>query len=112
MHTLWLKTVGGKLKTDYRYSNLVYNSFPFPKLTTADKETLSNLAEEILLARAYNVGMTLGEMYNPETMPENLREAHARLDEAVERIYRKEPFTSDEERLEHLFKLYAKMTKN
>ena len=111
MHTIWLSAVGGKLETRYRYSNLVYDSFPFPKLTTAEKEGLERLAQNILNIRDENFDMTLGEMYNPETMPEELREAHHQLDLAVEHIYRTEPFTSDEERLEHLFKLYAKMTK-
>lgn len=111
MHTIWLSAIGGKLKNDYRYSNLVYDSFPFPKLTTAEKEELERLAQNILNIRDENFDMTLGEMYNPESMPEELREAHHQLDIAVERIYRPEPFTSDEERLEHLFKLYAKMTK-
>ena len=112
LHNLWLITVGGRLKSDPRYSaTLVYNTFPFPKLTTSDKEELERLAQNILNIRDENFDMTLGEMYNPETMPEELREAHHQLDLAVERIYRPEPFTSDEERLEHLFKLYAKMTK-
>lgn len=112
MHNLWVRTVGGRLKTDYRYSaTLCYNTFPFPKLTTAEKENLEQLAQNILNIRDENFDMTLGEMYNPETMPNELREAHHQLDLAVERIYRPEPFTSDEERLEHLFKLYAKMTK-
>lgn len=111
MHTIWLSAVGGKLETRYRYSNLVYDSFPFSKLTTAEKEELERLAQNILNIRDENFDMSLGEMYNPETMPEELREAHHQLDLAVERIYRTEPFTSDEERLEHLFKLYAKMTK-
>ena len=112
MHNLWVRTVGGRLKTDYRYSaTLCYNTFPFPKLTTAEKEELEQLAQNILNIRDENFDMTLGEMYNPETMPDELREAHHQLDLAVERIYRSEPFTSDEERLEHLFKLYAKMTK-
>ena len=111
MHTIWLSAVGGKLKNDYRYSNLVYDSFPFPKLTTAEKEELTRLAQNILNIRDENFNMTLGKMYNPESMPEELREAHHQLDLAVERIYRIEPFTSDEERLEHLFTLYAKMTK-
>ena len=111
MHNLWVRTVGGRLKTDYRYSaTLCYNTFPFPKLTTAEKEVLEHLAQNILNIRDENFDMTLGEMYNPESMPEELREAHHQLDLAVERIYRPEPFTSDEERLEHLFKLYAKMT--
>ena len=112
MHNLWVRTVGGRLKTDYRYSaTLCYNTFPFPKLTTADKEELERLAQNILNIRDENFDMTLGEMYNPESMPDELREAHHQIDLAVERIYRPEPFTSDEERLEHLFKLYAKMTK-
>ncbi len=112
MHNLWVRTVGGRMKTDYRYSaTLCYNTFPFPKLTIAEKEELSELAQEILNIRYENYDMTLGEMYNPESMPEALHHAHHNLDLAVERIYRSEPFTSDEERLEHLFKLYAKMTK-
>lgn len=112
MHNLWVRTVGGRLKTDIRYSaTLCYNTFPFPKLTTAEKEELEHLAQNILNIREENFDMTLGEMYNPESMPDELREAHHQLDLAVECIYRPEPFTSDEERLEHLFKLYAKMTK-
>lgn len=112
MHNLWVRTVGGRLKTDYRYSaTLCYNTFPFPKLTATQKETLERLAQNILDIREENAVLTLGMMYNPETMPEELREAHRQLDLAVERIYRPEPFASDEDRLEHLFKLYAKMTK-
>lgn len=111
MHTIWLSAVGGKLKNDYRYSNLVYDSFPFPALTDADKVELERLAQNVINMRDENYEMTLGEIYNPESMPEELREAHRQLDLAVEHIYRPEPFTSDEERLEHLFKLYAKMTK-
>ncbi len=112
MHNLWVRAVGGRMKTDYRYSaTLCYNTFPFPKLTVAEKEELEGLAQEILNVRDENFDVTLGEMYNPETMPEALRQAHHNLDLAVERIYRAEPFTTDEERLEHLFKLYAKMIK-
>lgn len=111
MHNLWVRAVGGSLETRIRYSaTLCYNTFPFPKLTTAEKEELERLAQNILNIRDENFDMTLGEMYNPESMPDELREAHHQLDLAVERIYRLEPFTSDEERLEHLFKLYAKMT--
>ncbi len=112
MHNVWMRAVCGRMRTDFAYSaSIVYNTFPFPKLTTAEKEKLERLAQNILNIRDENFDMTLGEMYNPETMPEELREAHNQLDLAVERIYRPEPFTSDEERLEHLFKLYAKMTK-
>lgn len=112
MHNLWVKSTSGKLENRIRYSTqLSYNTFPFPKLTKEQKDELEKLAQNILNIRDENFDMTLGEMYNPETMPDELKEAHHQLDLAVERIYRPEPFTSDEERLEHLFKLYAKMTK-
>lgn len=111
MHTLWLKTIGGKLETRYRYSNLVYDSFPFPSINEKQKKQLIKLAQGILDIRDQHFDMTLGEMYNPETMPDDLKDAHHRLDLAVERCYRLEPFTSDEERLECLFNLYVKMTK-
>ena len=77
----------------------------------AQKAELEKRAQEVLDVRDQHFDMTLGEQYNPETMPETLKEAHHRLDLAVERCYRPEPFSSDEERLECLFKLYAKMTK-
>ena len=112
LHNVWVRATAGRLENRFRYSIfLCYNTYPVPKLTTAEKEGLERLAQNILNIRDENFDMTLGEMYNPETMPEELREAHHQLDLAVERIYRTEPFTSDEERLEHLFKLYAKMTK-
>lgn len=112
LHNIWIRAVGGALETRIRYSNtLCYNTFPFPKLTITEKEKLERHAQNILNIRDEHFDMTLGEMYNPETMPDELLEAHHQLDLAVERIYRPEPFTSDEERLEHLFKLYAKMTK-
>lgn len=112
MHMAWVKTVGGRLKTDYRYSaQLCYNTFPFPAINEAQKAELEELAQEVLDVRDQHFDMTLGEQYNPETMPETLKEAHHRLDLAMERCYRPEPFSSDEERLECLFKLYAKMAK-
>lgn len=112
MHMAWVKTVGGRLKTDYRYSaQLCYNTFPFPSISEIQKTELEELAQCILDIRDQHFDMTLGEMYNPETMPEDLKEAHHNLDVAVERCYRPELFSSDKERLECLFKLYAKMTK-
>lgn len=112
MHNIWVRTVGGRLKTDYRYSaTLCYNTFPFPKISNEQKNRLTTLAENILLVRENHTEMTLGEMYNPESMPLDLKEAHHALDIAVEQCYRTEPFTSDDERLEYLFKLYEKMTK-
>lgn len=111
MHMAWVKTVGGRLKTDYRYSaQLCYNTFPFPVIKEVQQTELEQLAQEVLDVRDQHFDMTLGEMYNPETMPDDLRDVHYRLDLTVERCYRPEPFASDEERLECLFGLYAKMT--
>ena len=113
MHNVWMRIVCGRMKTDYRYTNtLCYNTFAFPKTTIEQKEALKSLSENIILTRENHTEMTLAEMYNPETMPQDLKYAHQALDLAVERCYRPEPFTSDEERLEHLFKLYEKMIKN
>ena len=112
MHNIWVRAVGGALETRIRYSaTLCYNTFPFPKINDEQKERLSALAENILLTRENHTEMTLGEMYNPESMPQDLKYAHQAMDIAVEQCYRPEPFTSDEERLEYLFKLYEKMTK-
>jgi len=113
IHMAWVKTVGGRLETRYRYSaQLCYNTFPFPIITDRQKNELKVLAQSVLDIRDQHFDMTLGEMYNPETMPEDLKTAHHILDMAVERCYRSEPFASDEERLECLFKLYEKMIKN
>ena len=113
IHMAWVKTVGGRLETRYRYSaQLCYNTFPFPIITDRQKNELQVLAQSVLDIRDQHFDMTLGEMYNPETMPEDLKTVHHLLDMAVERCYRSEPFASDEERLECLFKLYEKMIKN
>ncbi len=112
MHMAWVRAVGGKLEERLRYSaTLCYNTFPFPKITKEQKKELESYAEEVILTREESSELTLAQMYDPETMPQRLRDAHRALDLAVERCYRPEPFTSDEERLEHLFNLYEKMTK-
>lgn len=112
MHMAWVKAVGGRLKTDYRYSaTLCYNTFPFPKIGEKKRSELEEAAEEVLMAREMHTEKTLAQMYDPDHMPTDLREAHAQLDRVVESCYRTVPFLSDEERLEHLFALYEKMTK-
>ena len=111
MHMVWLRTVGGRLKTDYRYSSaLVYNTFPFRGNSTSIKEELALCGLRILEVRERYPGRTLAELYDPDKMPEDLLEAHKLNDEAVERCYRARPFESDEDRLQVLFDLYAKMT--
>lgn len=112
MHMAWVKAVGGKLETRYRYSaTLCYNTFPFPKITDIKRTEIEQAAEDVLMAREQHSEKTLAQMYDPGHMPANLREAHSKLDRMVESCYRPAPFHSDEERLEHLFALYEKMTK-
>lgn len=112
IHMVWVKTVGGRLKTDYRYSaQLCYNTFPFPKISAEKKQEIEAAAENVLITREYHPGQTLAELYDPDKMPQDLREAHAKLDDIVESCYSGYPFASDEARLECLFKLYEKMTK-
>lgn len=111
LHLIWVATVCGKIKTDYRYSNtLGWNTFPVPLLTEQDKADLTRCAEDILLAREAHFPATIADLYDPETMPDNLRHAHERNDEVLERIYIGRRFKNDTERLEKLFELYTKMT--
>lgn len=111
IHMAWLRQIGGRLKSDYRYSTgVVYNTFPWPTLTDADKARLDTLAQAVLDARAAHPGATLADLYDPDVMPADLRKAHRALDLVVDRLYRKAPFESDRERVEHLFMLYEKMT--
>lgn len=110
MHMTWVRTVAGRLKTDYRYSaTLCYNTFPFPKLSESAKETLNKSTLNILSAREQFPEKTLSELYDPDKMPEILKTAHEENDYLIEQCYQKLPFRSDEERLSVLFKLYEKM---
>ena len=112
MHMIWFRTFGGRLELRYSYSsNMCYNSFPFPKISDEKKQEIESAAEMVLITREYYPEKTLAEMYDPDKMPQDLREAHAKLDDIVESCYPGYPFASDEARLECLFKLYEKMTK-
>ena len=107
---IWLHNIGGKLKSDYRYAkDIVYNTFPFPPISSQRKEELTQCTFRILEEREKHSEKTLAELYDPDKMPEGLKEAHRLNDEAVERCYRSTPFKGDDERLEYLFKLYEKM---
>ena len=111
MHMVWTKMFGGYLGTSIRYSNtLCYNTFPFPKISAEKKQEIESAAENVLITREYYPEKTLAELYDPDKMPQDLREAHAKLDDIVESCYPGYPFASDEARLECLFKLYEKMT--
>ena len=112
MHMVWVDAVGGKLETRYRYSaKLCYNTFPFPPISIKQKEIINQYVFAVLDERAKFPQKTMAWLYNPETMPKDLLKAHQELDQAIERIYRIQPFTSDAERLEYLFKMYDEMTK-
>ena len=111
MHMIWMRAVGGKIKTDYRYSkDVVYNTFPFPNISQKQKDEITEFVFTILDEREKHSEKTLAQLYDPNKMPEGLRKAHHALDIAIEKCYRAKPFESDEERLEYLFKMYEEMT--
>lgn len=113
LHIVWIATVCSRLRNDFSYGNkLGWNTFPVPTLTSQNKTDLTRCAEDILLARESHFPATIADLYDPETMPENLRAAHDRNDETLERIYIGRRFKNDTERLEKLFELYTKMTAN
>lgn len=110
LHLVWIATVCGQLETRYRYSNtLGWNTFPVPTLTDKNKADLTRCAEDILLAREAHFPATIADLYDPDDMPADLREAHERNDQVLERIYIGRRFRNDTERLEKLFELYTKM---
>jgi hypothetical protein len=112
LHLVWIATVCGKMKTDFRYSNtLGWNTFPVPTLTEKNKADLRRCAEDVLLAREHHFPSTIADLYETGAMPEDLRQAHERNDEVLERIYIGRRFKNDTERLEKLFELYTKMTR-
>ncbi|MGO4235784.1 DNA methyltransferase [Pseudarthrobacter sp. YAF2] len=111
MHMTWTRAVGGRMKTDYRYSNtIVYNNFPVPPITDAATEQLTVAALRILDVREYHCERTLAELYDPDLMPDDLRQAHAEVDSLVDSIYSKRGYETDEQRLSDLFGIYEEMT--
>ncbi|MYM18907.1 N-6 DNA methylase [Brevibacterium sp. 5221] len=111
MHMAWTRAVGGQLETRLRYSNtIVYNNFPVPPLSEATKEKLTVAALRVLDVREYHCEQTLAELYDPDKMPQDLRDAHAEIDALVDSIYSKKPYETDEQRLSDLFALYERMT--
>jgi hypothetical protein len=108
LHLVWIATVCGKLKTDFRYSStLGWNTFPVPTLSDQNQRDLTHCAEAILLERERLFPATIAELYDPSNMPESLRRAHDQNDEVVERIYAGRRFRNDTERLSKLFEMYA-----
>ncbi len=111
LHWVWIGTVCVRLEMRFSYSNtLGWNTFPVPTLTEKNKTHLTRCAEDILLAREAHFPATIAELYDPENMPDDLRGAHEKNDETLERIYIGRRFRNDTERLEKLFEMYTKMT--
>jgi hypothetical protein len=111
LHWVWIGTVCVRLEMRFSYSNtLGWNTFPLPGLTDKNKGDLTRGAEDILLAREHYFPATIADLYDPDNMPADLRAAHERNDEVLERIYIGRRFKNDTERLEKLFDLYTKMT--
>ena len=109
MHMAWMRAITGRMKSDYMYSvGIVYNTFPLPP-KSAKLSRLEPLAQAILDARAAHPNTTLANLYDPDLMPPDLRRAHQKLDRAVDKLYQRNGFSSERERVEHLFTLYEKM---
>ena len=110
MHMDWMRTMAGRLKSDYSYSPNVYHSFPFPQTDEKQRETVARLAQKVLDARAAerqtDPAATLAALYHPDTMPAALKKAHRALDKAVEKLYRAVPFSGEAERIGYLFDQY------
>ena len=111
MHMSWVRHLAGRLKSDYRYSaKLVYNNYPWPQdVAEPKRQAVEKAAQKVLDVRESYPEASLADLYDPLSMPADLTKAHARLDRAVDRCYRSQPFPSEQNRIEHLFKLYEKL---
>ena len=110
MHMAWLRQIGGRLESRYRYSiGVVYNTFPWPEATEQQHAQVCSLAQAVLDARAQFPSSTLADLYDVDVMPSQLRRAHRALDVAIDRLYRSAAFTGDRDRVEHLFGLYERL---
>lgn len=110
MHMVWVKAVAGRLESRINYSNtIVYNNFPIKISSDSTKIAIENSVFDIIRVREKHTELNLKQMYDPDKMPDDLRQAHKELDEVVDRCYQTKQFLNDEERLSHLFELYEKM---
>jgi hypothetical protein len=110
MHMAWLRMIGGRLESRYRYSvGIVYNPFPWPDANDLQKARIRDLAQAVMDARAQHADSTLADLYDVDSMPTALRRAHRSLDEAVDRLYRRGAFAGDRDRVEHLFGMYERL---
>jgi hypothetical protein len=111
MHMAWVRSVCGRLKSDYRYSSgIVYNNFPWPEASEKQQTAIEAAAQGVLDARAHFPSATLADLYDPLTMPPELVKAHQTLDRAVDAAYGKSTFKSEAERVAFLFERYQQLT--
>ena len=111
MHMAWVRTVCGRIKSDYRYSaGIVYNNFPWPTRTDKQSAFIEKAAQEVLDARDRYPGSSLADLYDPVTMPADLAKAHKGLDKAVDAAYGKTNFANEAERMAFLFERYQQIT--
>ena len=112
MHMAWVRSVCGRLKSDYQYSaGIVYNNFPWPQAPTdRQKQAIEDAAQAVLDERAKFPKASLADLYDPLTMPPALTKAHQNLDAAVDMAYAKRRFTGDSDRVAFLFELYQQIT--
>jgi hypothetical protein len=112
MHMAWVRAVCGRIKSDYRYSaDIVYNNFPWPvSVTDSQKSAIEGAAKSVIDIRAKYSDSTLADLYDPTTMPEDLKKAHQALDRAVDAAYGKKSFKSDADRVAFLFERYQALT--
>ena len=115
----WMRTVAGRLKSDYRYSaKIVYNNFPWPEVTETQKEKISKTAQAILDTRALYPESSLADIYDELTMPVELRRAHQANDKSVMEAYDmtkivdgKKTWLTESETVARLFEMYVELTK-
>ncbi len=111
MHNAWMRAVSCRMKSDYSYSNkIIYNNFPWPEPSDVQKNKIESLAQAVLDARALYPDSTLADLYDPDFMPEELSDAHRKLDAAVEKAYGRK-FADDAERVAYLFEKYSELAK-
>lgn len=106
LHMAWMRTVCGRLKSDYRYTPAVYNNFPWPEIAESDKAKIEATAQGILDARALYPDCSLADLYDETTMPPELRKAHQANDRAVMKAYGFAPTLSEAEIVAELMKCY------
>lgn len=110
MLNAWMRVIAGRLKSDYRFSPVVYNTYAYPNANQEQRDAIKEAAETVLICREGHADMTMAALYDPDKMPAELLAAHEALDAAVEDAYGID-FGGDEEKIvAHLFKLYAEKT--